>query len=229
MNPNEQQMQQQMGPPSKPHIPFYITTPLIQPIVLNDVLNPYQCDQLIEYFEENEELQEAGQTGTNTNIEDRTIANNAGVRNVSVIPVMNHLHNPEEKNDILREMVGGIQSTIDNVNETSYMFELDTLAQVELARYLGNDDIENSGKYDWHTDTGPVEAKTCRKLSFSIILNDDYDGGELGFFMGADSEPAKLPAGTMVIFPSFLAHKVFPVTSGTRYSMFGWVHGPRFK
>jgi len=35
--------------------------------------------------------------------------------------------------------------------------------------------------------------------------------------------------GTAIIFPSFLAHKVNKVKSGTRYAVVGWVHGPTFK
>jgi predicted 2-oxoglutarate/Fe(II)-dependent dioxygenase YbiX len=32
----------------------------------------------------------------------------------------------------------------------------------------------------------------------------------------------------MIIFPSYLVHKVMPVTSGTRYALVGWAHGNTF-
>lgn len=35
--------------------------------------------------------------------------------------------------------------------------------------------------------------------------------------------------GSIVIFPSFVTHKVSPVTEGIRYSLVGWVHGPPFQ
>jgi PKHD-type hydroxylase len=34
--------------------------------------------------------------------------------------------------------------------------------------------------------------------------------------------------GTMVLFPSFLVHRVTPVRAGTRYAIVGWLHGPPF-
>jgi PKHD-type hydroxylase len=33
----------------------------------------------------------------------------------------------------------------------------------------------------------------------------------------------------MTLFPSFVLHRVTPVTKGTRYSLVAWVSGPPFK
>ena len=38
----------------------------------------------------------------------------------------------------------------------------------------------------------------------------------------------ELKKGAMILFPSFLLHKVSPVTKGTRNSLVGWVRGPNF-
>jgi len=35
--------------------------------------------------------------------------------------------------------------------------------------------------------------------------------------------------GRMIFFPSWLPHKVNPITKGKRISLVGWVHGPFFK
>ena len=42
---------------------------------------------------------------------------------------------------------------------------------------------------------------------------------------------AKIEAkkGDLVVFPSFIDHKVAPVTKGTRYSVVVWYGGPPFK
>jgi hypothetical protein len=34
--------------------------------------------------------------------------------------------------------------------------------------------------------------------------------------------------GTVIVFPSYLAHCVTPVTKGVRWALVGWVHGPSF-
>ena len=38
-----------------------------------------------------------------------------------------------------------------------------------------------------------------------------------------------LEVGTVVVFPSFVWHKVEPIIKGTRFSLVGWYLGERFK
>lgn len=81
--------------------------------------------------------------------------------------------------------------------------------------------------FDWHMDIGSGDHST-RKISVSIILNDDYDGGDLFFFQ--DGPQSVSPdAGVAVAFPSFLPHKVAPVTRGTRWSLVCWIAGEPFR
>jgi PKHD-type hydroxylase len=34
--------------------------------------------------------------------------------------------------------------------------------------------------------------------------------------------------GAMIVFPSFVYHRVIPVKRGVRYSLVGWYEGPHF-
>lgn len=80
--------------------------------------------------------------------------------------------------------------------------------------------------YDWHVDKRPVNAgEDEKKLSFSLILNNDYKGGELEFKDSNENISLDLNKGDMVIFPSFLLHRVKPVLDGTRISLVGWLIG----
>jgi len=65
-----------------------------------------------------------------------------------------------------------------------------------------------------------------RKLSFSLLLNDDFQGGD---FATVTESSVACDAGKLLVFPSFLPHKISPVESGTRYAIFGWIYGPNFK
>lgn len=58
-------------------------------------------------------------------------------------------------------------------------------------------------------------------LSVLGVLNDEYEGGE--FIMFGDHE-VKLPAGSVVVFPSnfMFPHEVKPVKNGVRYSCISW-------
>lgn len=101
--------------------------------------------------------------------------------------------------------------------------------------------------YDWHPDqnadvydesAGESHNGKYRKLSVTVSLNDgsEYEGGELEFEMGKNKGKTitKLcteikPRGSIVVFPSFVHHRVLPVTSGVRYSLVMWNLGYPFR
>ena len=87
---------------------------------------------------------------------------------------------------------------------------------------------EEKGHYDWHFDYGA--AFSNRKISFSIQLSDpsEYEGGMLEIANMPPNEETR-KKGTIILFPSYVRHRVTPVTRGTRYCIVGWVHGPHFK
>ena len=74
---------------------------------------------------------------------------------------------------------------------------------------------------------------TVRKISMSIILNDDYKGGEFETRQldGGEYKDniVKANVGDVIIFPSSITHRVKPVTKGTRYSIVVWWAGPPLK
>jgi|TARA_B100001093_G_C26858955_1_gene1028902 PKHD-type hydroxylase len=90
--------------------------------------------------------------------------------------------------------------------------------------------------YTWHMDSdfAPLEVVKSRiaydrKLSVTIQLTheDNYDGGDLEIFERELNLPKHLvrQQGTVIIFPSFIQHRVTPVTSGIRHSLVTWIEG----
>ena len=140
---------------------------------------------------------------------------------------------PEPDEWLFSKILGAIMEF--NNNEYGYQFNVTGLAEPpNLMRYQAAD-IDKHGKpghYDWHMDVGPGKVPSMRKISYTLILNpDEYEGGELTFHIGRDlDEPfvGQDEAGSMIIFPSYLVHKVTHVTSGTRYAIVGWAHGNSF-
>lgn len=123
---------------------------------------------------------------------------------------------------------------IQNVNEEYYNFDLNGYDYVQYSEYLANE----NGHYDYHIDLmmDMIPQKEYdflyRKLSFSLCLNqqgNDYSGGDFKIKTGAEEDSVKLNKGDMIVFPSFILHKVEPVTEGVRKSLVGWVTGPKFK
>ena len=85
--------------------------------------------------------------------------------------------------------------------------------------------------YDWHRDTAvPNEDNQQRKLTAIMLLNDssEYEGGHLQI-EGVDIENLLTKVGDVIVFPSFLLHRVTPVVSGTRYTAVCWAVGPLFR
>jgi|SRR6056300_543180 len=95
---------------------------------------------------------------------------------------------------------------------------------------------EKDDHYDWHIDSHvkPYGDGLIRKLSFTLCLSDDYTGGDFELCK-PNPKPEKhtykkfeLKKGSMIIFPSFVWHKVNPVLSGVRKTLVGWVVGKQF-
>ena len=96
--------------------------------------------------------------------------------------------------------------------------------------------------YGWHCDSwekpydapqNPNSHGKIRKLSVTVTLSDpkDYKGGELEFdFRNLDPDKKPnirkckeiLPKGSLVVFPSFVWHRICPVKSGERNSLVIW-------
>ena len=71
-------------------------------------------------------------------------------------------------------------------------------------------------------------------LSYKSGLNDDFEGGEFEFAHCEGGEfsvakPEFEKSGSIIVFPSFMEHRVAPVTRGVRYSLVTWFLGPPFK
>ena len=142
---------------------------------------------------------------------------------------------PKADDFIFTRVLSAIQSF--NSCENGYNFDIQGLAEPpNVMRYQAADINKHGkpGRYDWHMDLGPGSVPSMRKISYSILLNPgEYEGGELCFHIGRFTDPFPGQDGTevtgnMLLFPSYVVHRVLPVTKGTRYSMVGWAHGNSF-
>lgn len=85
--------------------------------------------------------------------------------------------------------------------------------------------------YNWHVDIFPLSGQPLdRKLTVVCLLNDpsEFTGGEFQIRLYSEYT-APLVKGSVIAFPSFLEHRVIPVTSGMRKSATIWLNGPRFR
>ena len=88
--------------------------------------------------------------------------------------------------------------------------------------------------YDWHVDQHPKPVRgMVRKISMSLFLNDDYEGGEFDLeIYRPDADPRyktfKLKPWSAIFFQGDQWHRVRPITSGVRKSIVAWFYGPPY-
>ena len=118
-------------------------------------------------------------------------------------------------------------------------FEWDRSESCQFTKYKHNQ------YYDWHCDSwdkpynkpNTPEHGKIRKLSMTCQLTDgsEYEGGELEFDFRNKEKTQIIQAkqilskGSIIVFPSFVWHRVKPVTKGIRYSLVMWNLGYPFK
>ena len=130
------------------------------------------------------------------------------------------------------------QSLFPIINEANKLanwnFQWDYAEQAQFTEYGINQ------HYDWHCDAWAEPYKNhkyeayegkIRKLSLSLNLThpEEYEGGDFQFRYRKNKKTKidnlKLSKGSVIIFPSFMEHRVKPVTDGTRYSLVVWCLG----
>lgn len=119
-----------------------------------------------------------------------------------------------------------LQSYMRAANEfAGWHYELKGYEAAQIGRYT------DAGHYNWHSDVFPPDQNNFqRKLTAVLLLNDcaEFEGGKLEV-KNSNSAWSFEKRGTIIVFPSFLEHRVTPVTSGTRYSATSWAIGPAFR
>jgi len=124
--------------------------------------------------------------------------------------------------------------------EAGWSFDITAVESMQITKY------KPGSFYGWHRD-GRADCLSVynmpdnkflhgkvRKLSMTILLNGNYQGGEFQFCTySKKNHKVDIPefdkVGSIIVFPSFMEHQVAPVTKGTRYSLVAWFVGPPFR
>jgi PKHD-type hydroxylase len=122
-----------------------------------------------------------------------------------------------------------IVNTIAQVNAQFFHFDLTGCYEpAQLGIYKADD----GGHYNWHIDGMSSPLTTPRKLSMALMLSDpsEFEGGELQLItVNDDVISVEQKQGRAYFFPSYILHRVAPVTKGIRRSLVLWAGGPSFK
>ncbi|WP_426033621.1 2OG-Fe(II) oxygenase [Cypionkella sp. TWP1-2-1b2] len=175
-----------------------------------DALSPDECDRLITLIAAHH-LKDAGLVGGTTA---------HSIRRAEIA----WLDDIAEAAWVLDRMI----SLTAQANREAFQFDLTDFGESpQVARYTA----EREGHFDWHSDIGAGNWAAKRKLTIVVQLSDPttYEGGTLELRPDSNITQAPRTRGTATIFPSFTLHRVTPLTSGTRWSLTLWSHGPAFR
>jgi PKHD-type hydroxylase len=114
---------------------------------------------------------------------------------------------------------------IDANKAANWNYALTDIQKIQIGRYV------DGGHYAYHKDVDlPNNQKINRKLSAVLFLSDpkDYEGG-IFEFKTLENQIDKMTQGSIIVFPSYVEHRVTPVTNGERYTAVAWATGPAFK
>jgi hypothetical protein len=182
---------------------------------IDNSINYNMCDDIIEKFENNNNLHQDGITmnGINKDIKDTKDF---------VIPLDNiEWFNIIDK--LKEELNTNLKLYIDNYNE-KYSINLLDSSGIFTYSFMIQKYEQNIGKYNYHNDFEfDIENKQHRLLTFLWYLNDVLEGGETEFFGKKRITPKK---GKLIIFP---AHWTFPhcgktPISSNKYILTGWIY-----
>ena len=98
----------------------------------------------------------------------------------------------------------------------------------EVYNMINLNTYEQGDCYDWHRDRED-SASQC-DIKMTTILNvssEPYQGGELEIW-GVDLNEPLMP-GDLIVFSSYLSHRVTEVIAGRRQTLSYWTLGPRWK
>ena len=206
--------------------------------VCKNALNPEGCDNIIK------QLKNKTDAGTHIKADGSVDSTDTSKRHSNIAWF----------NDL--DLQNTFRMFVDIANyECGWRYDLVDCEQLQFTVYDGT----KKQHYGWHTDgqgchfsarkavqfhqpkelnlhftPQPNLLGTVRKISLSAVLNDNYEGGDLLFRSLTENSEVQETSirpekGDLVIFPSYIDHKVAPVTKGIRYSVVAWYGGPPFK
>lgn len=180
---------------------------------INDAFTKDECQKIIDLANKKEK-EIAKINSSNSKIENE----NLSIRKSQILWLD---YNDKDFRDFYEKV--GLMSKY--INDQFFHFNLSGFFEpLQFTEYNAPD-----GKYDWHIDKAFMS--TTRKLSLVVQLTDpnEYEGGNLELLY--QEEPVKMDRaqGSISFFPSYVTHRVTPITKGTRYSLVGWIAGENFK
>ena len=96
--------------------------------------------------------------------------------------------------------------------------------------YLIHNYYKAGQQYDFHVDESPWPPSSCKLTCLLNLSTSPYSGGEFMIRQGSEEKVVREfnTPGVMVVFPSYILHRVTPIIQGTRISLAALLEGPKW-
>lgn len=191
-------------PPVDEYMGGFVAAPILQ---ISNVFEPELCAHLINLYKQHGG-EESGfmreENGLTVAVKDR------GHKSRSDFTI--------EDDALIRLLQGRIHARIKPEIAKVHQFNV-----TRMERYLvGCYDAASGGHFSPHRDN-TTKGTAHRRFAVSINLNDEFEGGEVGF-PEYGSRLYKPKPGSAVVFSCSLLHRVTPVTSGQRFAFLPFLY-----
>lgn len=110
-----------------------------------------------------------------------------------------------------------VTNALQQHQQFQYLAMPQRLSNLLISRY------QSGMSYGTHTDGAIMPGGGRSDLSFTLMLSDGYEGGELCMETAFGEKAIRIPAGTLLLYPTGGLHRVAEVTKGERIAIVGWV------
>jgi len=130
----------------------------------------------------------------------------------------------------IKHFLENLEQSINIVNQENFGYHLYPFTGYEET-LLNIYPADQQARYDWHSD----ESRSYSfDFKFTVLINvskENYEGGDFELNIGGN--PKKIEdftdPGDILMFKSYMIHRVLPILSGERRTLALFVKGPKFR
>ena len=126
------------------------------------------------------------------------------------------------------ELLRKLRHRVLDINKNCFGLDLFETSDYEILHY-NTYKSETQAEYGWHTDACKNE---CQDIKLTALLNvsENFTGGKFELFLNGPTEIKEFSIpGTLLVFPSWIPHRVTAVLTGERLSISQFYTGPNLK
>lgn len=178
-------------------------------VVIKKVIPIELCNSILNEYKNSNDWKDAGSANNNIMVIDKKTRNCQSI--ITSLP----------ENLISNTIRSKLDDEIFNITAKCLKLYIEKFPTCKVSQDTGYDLLkyEKGGFYIQHTDSF---FQRPREIACSLLLNDDFEGGEFAFFNR--ELKYKLNKGDVLMFPSnfMYPHEIMEVTEGTRYAIITW-------